>query len=71
MVLAHYAVHTPIEAPASLVEKYEEKLSLENIPVGGKNRDEDTHQRQRLERMLNEWKLAKNARLGSFKKSKK
>lgn len=41
MVLAHYAVHTPLEAPAELAEKYKKKLRKQGISVGGKRLDED------------------------------
>lgn len=41
LVLAHYAVHTPIEAPASLVDKYSHKLKTSSIKAGGKGRDKD------------------------------
>lgn len=35
LVLAHYAVHTPIQAPEPLAEKYREKIRREGIPEGG------------------------------------
>jgi len=41
MVLAHYAVHTPIQAPADLTEKYRKKLKAAGINEGGTNNDAD------------------------------
>ena len=41
MVMAHYAVHTPIEAPEDLKKKYQKKLRKAGIEVGGKKVDPD------------------------------
>lgn len=41
LTLAHYAVHTPIEAPEELVKKYKDKLKKMNIEAGGKSKDSD------------------------------
>ncbi len=41
MVLAHYAVHTPFEAPEELKKKYQKKLRKQNVAVGGKRDDKD------------------------------
>ena len=41
MVLAHYAVHTPFEAPEDLVKKYRKKLRKSDTDVGGKRDDAD------------------------------
>ncbi|WP_201766841.1 sulfatase [Rhodopirellula sp. SWK7] len=41
LVLAHYAVHTPIEAPEALAKKYQKKLRQAGLPVGGKRDDPD------------------------------
>ena len=41
LVMAHYAVHTPIEAPEEMTKKYRKKLRKMNIPVGGKRNDVD------------------------------
>lgn len=41
MVLAHYAVHTPFEAPEELVTKYRKKLRKSDVEVGGKRDDSD------------------------------
>jgi len=41
LVMAHYAVHTPIEAPEELKKKYQKKLRKAGIEVGGKKVDPD------------------------------
>ncbi|MEP3480400.1 MAG: sulfatase [Fuerstiella sp.] len=41
MVLAHYAVHTPIQAPEEITKKYQRKLRQAGIEVGGKKDDAD------------------------------
>ena len=39
--MAHYAVHTPIQAPEQLTKKYQRRLRKSGIPAGGKKKDED------------------------------
>ncbi|MCM8530016.1 MAG: sulfatase-like hydrolase/transferase, partial [Lentisphaeraceae bacterium] len=41
LTLAHYAVHTPIEAPAHLIKKYQKKIKDLNIVDGGKSSGKD------------------------------
>jgi arylsulfatase A-like enzyme len=41
LVLAHYAVHTPIQAPDALSEKYRQKIKQNNITPGGPMSDAD------------------------------
>ena len=41
LVLAHYAVHTPIEAPRPLVEKYKKIIAENGIMEGGRKSDAD------------------------------
>ncbi len=41
MVMAHYAVHTPLEAPEDVKKKYQKKLRKAGIEVGGKKVDSD------------------------------
>jgi len=41
MVMAHYAVHTPIEAPEEVTKKYSKKLRKAGLPIGGKRDDAD------------------------------
>ncbi|TWU47136.1 Arylsulfatase [Rubripirellula reticaptiva] len=41
MVMAHYAVHTPIEAPEDVTQKYIKKLRKAGVPVGGRRDDAD------------------------------
>jgi len=41
MVMAHYAVHTPIQAPEELTKKYQKKLRRAGRDVGGKRQDTD------------------------------
>jgi len=41
MVMAHYAVHTPIQAPEELTKKYQKKLRKAGRDVGGKRQDTD------------------------------
>jgi len=41
LVMAHYAVHTPLEAPDELKKKYQKKLRQSGIEVGGKKLDPD------------------------------
>ena len=41
MVMAHYAVHTPIEAPEEVTEKYSKKLRTMGVAIGGKKDDAD------------------------------
>ena len=41
IVLAHYAVHTPIEAPEAIKKKYQKKLRKAGIEIGGKKVDAD------------------------------
>jgi arylsulfatase A-like enzyme len=41
LVLAHYAVHTPIEAKKDVSERYKKKIAAKNIPHGGPRWDKD------------------------------
>ncbi|MEL6897708.1 MAG: sulfatase [Planctomycetota bacterium] len=41
MVMAHYAVHTPIQAPEEITKKYQRKVRKAGIAVGGKREDAD------------------------------
>jgi len=41
LVLAHYAVHTPIEAPEPMVDKYRGIITERGIPDGGPRSDRD------------------------------
>lgn len=41
LVLAHYAVHTPIQAPEEISDKYREKINRNAIPEGGPKSDQD------------------------------
>ena len=41
LVLAHYAVHTPIQAPEELSDKYRQKIRDGAIPEGGPSSDRD------------------------------
>jgi arylsulfatase A-like enzyme len=41
LVLAHYAVHTPIQAPAELADKYRAIIADRGIPQGGPKSDRD------------------------------
>lgn len=41
LVLAHYAVHTPIEAPEPLIDKYRGIITDKNIKDGGPRSDKD------------------------------
>jgi arylsulfatase A-like enzyme len=41
LVLAHYAVHTPIQAPEELSDKYRQKIRDKGIPEGGPKSDRD------------------------------
>jgi len=41
LVLAHYAVHTPIEAPEPMVDKYRGIIEERGIPEGGPRSDRD------------------------------
>jgi arylsulfatase A-like enzyme len=41
LVLAHYAVHTPIEAPEPMVDKYRDIIRERGIPEGGPRSDRD------------------------------
>lgn len=41
MVMAHYAVHTPLEAPEEVTRKYQEKLHMMGVEEGGKKNDHD------------------------------
>jgi arylsulfatase A-like enzyme len=41
LVMAHYAVHTPLEAPEELKKKYQKKLRKAGIEIGGKKVDPD------------------------------
>jgi len=41
LVLAHYAVHTPIEAPGPMVDKYRAIIRERGIPEGGPRSDQD------------------------------
>lgn len=41
LVMAHYAVHTPLQAPDSLTEKYRSKLKSKGLSEGGKKDDFD------------------------------
>lgn len=47
MVMAHYAVHTPIQAPKDITKKYQRKLRKTGIEVGGKKDDADFVQDRR------------------------
>ncbi len=41
LVMAHNAVHTPIESPEDVTKKYSRKLRKTGTAVGGKRDDED------------------------------
>lgn len=41
LVMAHYAVHTPLQAPEQLKKKYQKKLRQSGVEVGGKKDDPD------------------------------
>jgi arylsulfatase A-like enzyme len=41
LVLAHYAVHTPIQAPDDISDRYRKKIRDEGIPEGGPKSDRD------------------------------
>ncbi|MCO8125257.1 sulfatase [Stieleria sp. TO1_6] len=41
LVMAHYAVHTPLEAPEDTTQKYRKKLRQSGLAVGGKRDDPD------------------------------
>lgn len=41
MVMAHYAVHTPLEAPEETTLKYKKKIRKRGIEMGGKRDDPD------------------------------
>lgn len=41
MVMAHYAVHTPLEAPEEMTKKYKKKIRKMGIDMGGKRDDPD------------------------------
>jgi arylsulfatase A-like enzyme len=41
LVLAHYAVHTPIQAPEPMSDKYRQKIRKLGIPEGGPRSDKD------------------------------
>ncbi|MGD9021705.1 MAG: sulfatase [Lysobacterales bacterium] len=41
LVLAHYAVHTPIQAPEEISEKYRKKIKENGVPEGGTKSDRD------------------------------
>lgn len=41
LVLAHYAVHTPIQAPEEMSDKYRKKIVETGIPEGGPKSDQD------------------------------
>ena len=41
LVMSHYAVHTPIEAPEHVTKKYSRKLRKSGIAIGGKKDDAD------------------------------
>lgn len=41
LVLAHYAVHTPIQAPEHMSDKYRQKIADEGIVEGGPKSDKD------------------------------
>jgi arylsulfatase A-like enzyme len=41
LVLAHYAVHTPIQAPEEISNKYRKKIVENGIPEGGPKSDRD------------------------------
>lgn len=41
MVMAHYAVHTPFEAPEDLTKQYKKKLRKSGVAVGGGREDDD------------------------------
>lgn len=47
LVVAHYAVHTPIQAPKDLIKKYQEKIKKLKIPQGGEKSDADVVQDRR------------------------
>ncbi len=44
LVLAHYAVHTPIEAKEEITDKYKKRIRKEDIPKGGPKSDKDVVQ---------------------------
>ena len=41
LVMAHYAVHTPIQAPEEVTKKYKRKLRKAGVEAGGKRKDAD------------------------------
>ena len=41
MVMAHYAVHTPLQAPEDVTKKYQKKLRKAGVAVGGRKQDAD------------------------------
>ena len=41
LVMAHYAVHTPIQAPEAVTKKYKRKLRKASVEAGGKRKDAD------------------------------
>lgn len=41
LVVSHYAVHTPLEAPGEVTEKYKQKLHRKGLAVGGEKQDAD------------------------------
>jgi arylsulfatase A-like enzyme len=41
MVMAYYAVHTPLQAPEDTTKKYQRKLRKTGVVVGGKMQDDD------------------------------
>ena len=41
LVMAHYAVHTPIQAPEEVTKKYKRKLRKSGVEAGGKRMDAD------------------------------
>jgi arylsulfatase A-like enzyme len=53
LVVSHYAVHTPLEAPAELTAKYERRLRSAGLAVGGEKDDADlTQDRQGMTKTL-------------------
>ena len=41
LVMAHYAVHTPLQAPEEITNKYHRKLRRAGTEIGGKKDDAD------------------------------
>lgn len=53
LVVSHYAVHTPLEAPEELTSKYRSRLQQAGLPIGGEQDDADlVRDRQGLTKTL-------------------